>query len=166
MNTKFNTVDDVLNDPKFGLNISDHIRRIEQNRTDMLHKAHQAEIDTRIRRHPFDCLKDSGKLHPNDPVIFTRLILQKKSKLSSTIRAFVYNIVTLEMRNTIEFYKPAEESQNKEVEPNMKPLHRCWARLSDTRKRKLLALADERKVPHMSVIEEYEAGNLIISDRW
>jgi len=113
MNTKFNTVDDVLNDPEFGSSIRAHIRRIEQNRTDMLHKAHQVEIDTRIRRAPFDVLKDSGKLHPDNLADEFRLILQKKSKLSSNVRAFVYNLVTLEMRNTIEFYKPAEVVQEK-----------------------------------------------------
>lgn len=48
----------------------------------------------------------------------------------------------------------------------VKPLKRCWARLSDTRKRQVMAKAKELMIPPMLVPDEFNANNIIISDKW
>lgn len=58
---------------------------------------------------------------------------------------------------------PAERAVKYKV---VKPLKRCWARLSDTRKRQVMAKAKELMIPPMLVPDEFNANNIIISEKW
>lgn len=118
---KFETLDQILNDPKCRQYIREKIDSIRKQREKLLETARPG-IELKLKRGPFDSLDESGLLFLDCLIAEFKLIKEKASNLAARERELITLIVSQAIIGTIRHYEAQEKAQKVKAEAKKKKL--------------------------------------------
>jgi hypothetical protein len=111
----FTTLENILTNPRFPIEVDLHISRIKQARAEALRKAHEADIKferifpTKLKRGPYEFLEANNLLRSDALILSFRNVVNKTSSYSASVRDFITDIMRLSAQQMVLFYHDQSE---------------------------------------------------------
>jgi len=105
------SIEEILNNQKCFEFINQRINKIHNHRREILKKA---GTGSRLKRSSVDVLTDMNMFSAYPLMDEFRLILHKKSKLPSSVRDLIINIVSVAINQTIHYFDKLDNSKTAE----------------------------------------------------
>ena len=115
----FSTLENILTNPRFPIEVDLHLARIQNARTEALRKADEVNfkakslVPAKLKRGPYDVLESHKLLNSTALIPEFRKVVDKTTSLSTTVRDFISEIMRIAAQQMLLYYHAEADKASK-----------------------------------------------------